>query len=112
MDKREIAKVFAERPLSFLFAMTIMAAFILGLIFFVYYALTNHRRDRKDFQMGVACTDWSYESPVEKHIDGPDVQQNCERYFAARSADDAQRDDVAWEQKIDAANVKWEGRQQ
>jgi hypothetical protein len=89
-----------------------VAAFILGLIYFIYYTLTNHHRDHQGFRMGVTCTDWRYESPVEKHISGPDIQQMCERYFAARSVDDAQRDDTVWQQKIDAANAKWEGRQQ
>ena len=112
MDRYVITKGFTERPVIFLFAMAIMAAFILGLIYFVYYALTNHHRDREGFRMGITCTNWRYESPVEKHINGPDIQQMCERYFATRSVDDAQRDDAVWQQKIDAANAKWEGRRQ
>jgi len=111
MDRHEIARGFTDRPVIFLVGMAILAAFILGLIFFLYYALTNSHSDRESVRMGVSCTNWSYESPVEKHINGPDIQQTCERYFAARSADDAQRDDTIWQQKIEAANATWEGRQ-
>ena len=112
MDRHQIAKGFTERPAIFLAGMAIMAAFILGLLFFLYYALTNSHSDRESARMGVSCTNWSYESPVEKHISGPDIQQTCEQYLAARSVDDAHRDDAIWQQKIDAANVLWEGRRQ
>ena len=112
MDRHELARSFTERPVIFLVGMAIMAAFILGLLFFLYYALTNGHSDRESVRMGVSCTNWSYESPVEKHINGPDIQQNCERYLAARSADEEHRDDAIWQQKVDAANVLWEGHQQ
>jgi hypothetical protein len=109
MVRQQIGRIYAERPGFFLIAMAIMAAFLLGLIFLAYYAMTNQRDSS---QMGVNCTDWTYQSPVEKHLSGPDVQQMCGRYFASRSQDDAQRDDAVWQQKIDAANAKWEARQQ
>jgi hypothetical protein len=112
MDRHQIARGFTERPVIFLVGMAIMAAFILGLLFFLYYALTNGHSNRENVRMGVNCTNWSYESPVEKHISGPDIQQACERYLAARSTDDAQRDDAIWQQKIDAANAIWESHRQ
>jgi len=111
MVRQQIGKIYSERPGFFLIAMAIMAAFLLGLVFFAYYAMTN-QRDRDSFRMGVNCTDWTYQSHVEKHLSGPDVQQMCGQYFASRSQDDAQRDDAVWQQKIDAANTKWEARQQ
>jgi hypothetical protein len=111
MDRPNLAKTFADRPASFLIAMAIVAAFILILIYFLYFALTNQRRDHEDARMGATCTDWSYESPVEQHISGPELRQRCERYLSARSADESQRDAVVWQQKIDVADAKWSGRE-
>jgi hypothetical protein len=110
MDRHAFTQGFNERPAIFLTGMAIAAAFVLGLIFFAYFALTNRHSANASMQTGVSCTNWSYESPVEKHINGPDVQLTCERYFAARSSDDAQRDDAVWQQKVDAANTAWEAR--
>jgi hypothetical protein len=109
MNSPYIAKTFAERPASFLIAMAIVAVFILALIYFLYFALTDQRTSHGDARMGATCTDWSYESPVEQHLSGPDLQQRCERYLSARSADESQRDAAVWQQKIDVADAKWEG---
>src|SRR5476649_443977 len=109
MDRQQLTKTVSDRPGTFLITMAAMAIFILGL---GAYALTNARRDGEAFRTGAACTNWTYESQVEKHLDGPDVQLSCERYFASRSTDDAQRDDSVWQQKIEAANTKWGNRQQ
>ena len=111
MDRPDLAKAFADRPASFLIAMAIAAAFILTLIYFLYFAITNQRINHEDARIGATCTDWSYESRVEQHLGGPDIQQRCERYLSARSADQSQRDAAVWQQKIDVADAKWRGRE-
>jgi len=109
MDRNQLTKTVSDRPGTFLIATAAMALFIVGL---GAYVLTGSQRDGEVSRTGAACTNWTYESPVEKHLDGPDVQLSCERYFSSRSTVDVQRDDAAWQQKIKFANAKWDNRQQ
>jgi hypothetical protein len=108
MDGHAITRVYSERPAVFLTALAIIAAFLFGLICLAWFAMSGHAQGAS--RMGIRCTDWSFQSPVEKHLSGPTIQQMCERYFAGRSEDEAQRDDAAWQKKVTAADTVWENQ--